>query len=64
MTSHYAPACPACRINDPKTFYSSCGGCQARKSHIETQRRLAEPLTKDQVEWMDSTTQPLGETRS
>lgn len=59
MTSQYTPACPACRTNDATTFYSSCGGCQARKAHIEAQRRQAQPPTKDQVDWMDSTAQPL-----
>jgi len=61
MSSAYVPSCPACRANDPATFYTRCGGCQARKARIEAQRLETQPLTKDQVEWMDSTTQPLSE---
>jgi hypothetical protein len=59
MTTPYAPSCPACRAHDPATFYTRCGGCQARKARIEAQRLQTQPLTKDQVEGMDSTMQPL-----
>jgi len=60
MTGPYTPACPGCRTNDGTTFYSGCGGCQARKSHIEAQRCKAPQPTKDQIKWMDSTTEPQG----
>ena len=61
MSAPYVPSCPACRINDHRMFYSSCAGCRARKAQLEAQRRTtAQPPTKDQVDGMDSTMQPLG----
>lgn len=53
MTAHYEPACPACRALDPSTFYSSCGGCQARKAHAEALHRAAAQLTQSQIDGMD-----------
>lgn len=32
MTTTYIPSCPACRTQDPLTFYKACGGCQARRA--------------------------------
>lgn len=52
MTGQYTPTCPACRTSDTRTFYISCAGCQARKAHIEAERRQAQPPT----------TQPAGKT--
>lgn len=58
MTS-YRPTCRACRDSDPETFYTSCGGCQARRADIEARRRRPAPvLTQDAVDAMDSTSKP------
>jgi hypothetical protein len=60
MSSAYAPSCPACRTQDATTFHRSCGGCKARKAHLEALRRAAAtPPTPDQMAGMDSTMQPL-----
>lgn len=60
MSGAYAPSCPACRALDLTTFHRSCNGCQARKAHLDAQRREAASLTAEQVAAMDSTMQPLG----
>lgn len=58
----YAPSCAACRDNDPRTFYRSCEGCQARKARLEA-ARVVPALTQKQVDGMDSTMQPLASPR-
>ncbi len=59
MIGSYTPSCPACRTQDHTSFHRSCNGCQARKAHLDAQRREDAPLTPDQVAGMDSTIQQL-----
>lgn len=58
MMPGYVPRCPACQINDPRSFYVGCSGCQARKRALQP-TPAPQAFKQEHLDAMDSTMQPL-----